>query len=52
MEKRLLVRCLHESRALKEEREGKDFGSLAEARLAFGGAQAILRVARCLLYLQ
>jgi len=37
---------------LKEEREGQDCGSLAEAELAFGGAQAILRAARRLLYLQ
>jgi len=31
------VRCLEASWALKEEREGKDCGSLAEAGLAFGG---------------
>jgi len=46
------VRCLEASRALKEKREGKDCGSLAEAGLALGGAQAILRAARRLLYLQ
>jgi len=47
-----IVRCLEASWALKEEREGKDCGSLAEAGLALGGAQAILRAARRLLYLQ
>jgi len=46
------VRCLDESWALKQEREGKDGGSLATAGLAYGGAQAILRAARRLLYLQ
>jgi len=46
------VRCLDESWALKEERAGNDCGSLAEARLAFGGPQVTLRVARRLLYLQ
>jgi len=46
------VRCLDESWALKEKREGKDSGSLAEAGLAFGGAQATLRAARRLLYLR
>jgi len=34
---RPLVRCLDESWALKEEREGKDGGSLAAAGLAYGG---------------
>ena len=38
--------CLEESRALKEEGEGKDCGSLAKAGLGFGGA------ARRLLYPQ
>ena len=47
-----MVRCLEVSWALKEEREGKDCGSLAAAGLAFGGAQVILRAARPLLYLQ
>jgi len=47
-----MVRCLEESWALKEEREGKDCGSLAEAGGAFGGAQATLRAAGRLLYLQ
>ena len=42
---------LDESGALKEEREGKDGGSRAEAGVAFGGVQAILRAARRLLYL-
>jgi len=46
------VRCLDESGALKEEREGKDCGSLGEAGLAYGGVQVTLRVARRLLYLQ
>ena len=46
------MRCLEASWALKEEREGKDCGSQAEARLALGGAQAILGAARRLLYLQ
>ena len=46
------MRCLDESWALKAEREGKEGGSLAEVGLAFGGAQAILRAARRLLYLQ
>ena len=46
------LRCLEESWALKEDRKGKDCGSLAEAGLAFGGAQATLRAARRLLYLQ
>ena len=32
-----LVRCLEESRALKEEREGKEVGSLAAAGLWVGG---------------
>jgi len=47
-----MVRCLDESWALKEEWEGNDCGSLAEAGLAFGVAQAALRAARQLLYLQ
>jgi len=47
-----IVRCLDESWALNEEREGKDCGSLAEAGLVYGGAQATLRAARHLLYLQ
>jgi len=51
-EERPTVRCLEASWALKEERDGKDLGSLAEAQLPFGGAQAILRAARRLLYLQ
>jgi len=46
-----MVRCLDESWALKEEREGKDWGTLAEAGLVFGGAQGTLRAARRLLYL-
>ena len=46
------MRCLDESGALKEDREGKDCGSLAEAGFAFGGAQANLRAARRILYLQ
>ena len=50
-DERLLVRCLEASWALKEEREGKDGGSLAVAGLAFGGAQGTLRAARRLLYL-
>ena len=36
-EERPLVRCLDDSWALKEDREGKDYGSLAEAGFAFGG---------------
>jgi len=51
-EERPLVRCLDESWALKAEREGKDCGSLAEVGLVSGGAQAMLRAARRLLYLQ
>jgi len=46
------VRCLDESWALKVEREGKEDWSLAEAGLAIGGVQAILRAASRLLYLQ
>jgi len=46
------VRCLDESWALKRERKGKDGGNLAEAGLAVGGAQAILRADSRLLYLQ
>ena len=49
---RPIVRSLEASWALKDEREGKDRWSLAETGLVFGGAQAILRVARPLLYLQ
>jgi len=52
MEESPTVRCLDESWALNEEREGKDCGSLAEAGLAYGGAQATLRAARRLRYLQ
>jgi len=47
-----LVRCLDESWAPQEEREGKDCGSLAQAGLADGGAQATLRAVKRLLYLQ
>ena len=36
------MRWLVESRALKDEREGKEEGSLAAAGLWVGGAQAIL----------
>ena len=46
------IRCLDESWALNEKTEGKDCGSLAEAGLAYGGAQATLRAAKRLLYLQ
>ena len=46
---RPFVRCLDESWALKEEREGNHCGSLAEAGLAFGGAQATLLAAKRLL---
>jgi len=46
------VRYLDESWALKAEREEMDGGSLAEAGMGSSGAQAILRVARRLLYLQ
>ena len=52
IEERPFVRCQDESWALKEEREGKDSGRLAEAGLAYGGAHAILRAAKRLLYLQ
>jgi len=51
-EERPVVKYLEASWALKEEREGKVCRSLAAAGLAFGGAQAILRAARRLLYLQ
>ena len=51
-EERPFVRCLDKSWALKEERQGKDCGSLAEAGLAYGGAQATLRAAKRLVYLQ
>ena len=37
--------CLEESRALKEERKGKEAGSLAAARLWVGGAHAMRRAA-------
>jgi len=46
------VRCGDESWALKAERETKDAGSLTEAGLLVGGAQATLRAAKRLLYLQ
>ena len=46
------MRCLDESWALKEEREGPDGGSLAAAGFAYGGAQATLRAASRLRYLQ
>ena len=46
------MRCLVESWALKEEREVNDSGSLAAAGFAYGGAQAILRAASHLRYLQ
>jgi len=52
MEERPTVRCLEASCAQKQDREGKDRGSLAEAGLAFGGAQATQRAARRLLNLQ
>ena len=48
---RPIVRCLVESWALKEEREGKDGGSLAEAGLALREAHETPRGARGLLYL-
>jgi len=51
-EERPLVRCLVESWALKEEREGNDGGSLAAAGFVYGGAQATLRAASRLRYLQ
>jgi len=51
-EERPFVRCLDESWALKDEREGNDGGSLAAAGLAYGGAQATLRAASRLRYLQ
>jgi len=46
------VWCLDESWALKAEREGKEGGSLAAAGFAYGGAQATLRAASRLRYLQ
>jgi len=52
MEERPFVRCLDESWALNDEREGKDGGSLAAAGFAYGGAQATLRAVSCLRYLQ
>ena len=51
-EERPFVRCLDESWALNDEREGKDGGSLAAAGFAYGGAQATLRAASRLRYLQ
>ena len=39
------MRCLEESRALKEDREGKEEGSLAAAGLSVGGEHAIRRAA-------
>jgi len=51
-EERPLVRCLDESWALKAETEGKEGGSLAAAGFAYGGAQATLRAASRLRYLQ
>ena len=39
------MRCLEESRVLKEEREGKEEGSLAAAGLWVGRAHAIRRAA-------
>ena len=39
------MRCLDESRALKEETEGKEEGSLAGAGLWVGGAHAMRRAA-------
>jgi len=46
------VRCLDESWALNDEREGKDGGSRAAAGFAYGGAQTTLRAVRRLRYLQ
>ena len=46
------MRRRDESWALKAAREGKDAGSLAEAGLFVEGAQAIVRAAKRLLYLQ
>jgi len=51
-EERPFVRCLDESWALNDEREGKDGGSLAAAGFAYRGAQATLRAASRLRYLQ
>jgi len=51
-EERPFVSCLDESWALKEERKRNDEGSLAAAGLAYGGAQATLRAANRLRYLQ
>ena len=51
-EERPFVRCLDESWALKEEREGKDGGSLAAAGFEYGGAQATRRAPSRLRYLQ
>jgi len=46
------VRCLDESWALKVEREETDGGSLGAAGFAYGGADATLRAASGLRYLQ
>ena len=51
-EERPLVRCREESWALKTDREGKEGGRRAAAGLWVGGAQATLRAARRLRYLQ
>jgi len=51
-EDRPSVRCLDESWALNDEREGEEGGSLAAAEFAYGGAQAPLRAASRLRYLQ
>jgi len=40
------VRCLDESWALRQEKQGKEGGSLGEAGLAYGGALATLRAAK------
>jgi len=52
MEESPTIRCLDESCALNEERGGKNYGSLAKAGLAYGGAQATRGAASRLLYLQ
>ena len=49
---RPLVRCREESWALKTEREGKEEGRRAAARLWVGGAQAMRNAASLLRYLQ
>ena len=46
------MRCLVESRALKEESEGNEEGSLAVAGLWVGGAHAIRRAASLRLWRQ